>query len=211
MIVPANEILQYAVLHDQSNVGFVSKCLRNKINLQGQPAEILLTIVHQCNAKVQSNRVCGLEILDFHREHVVKLPVAFTRENLPVNRSQIPKPEVIRQWKHLSPSADQLMPYDPDIEISLLIGNNCTRVIRPSEVIAGGEDETYAQRSLFGWGVIGRVYKSVLKSDSCRGVFHKATATDTLLRHLAFCFINKSKRNLLTQRKLSKFWGLTLM
>ena len=70
------------------------------------------------------------------------------------------------------------MPYDPDIEISLLIGNNCTRVIRPREVIAGGEDERYAQISLLGWGVIGRVCKSVLKSDSCRGVCQKVTATE---------------------------------
>ena len=175
----SNEILQYAVLDDQSNVGFVSKSLCDKLNLQGQPTELLLTTVHERNAKVQSNRVCGLEILDFHQEHVVKLPVAFTHENIPANRSQIPKPEILQQWKHLSPIADQLMPYDLDIEISLLIGNNCTRVIRPREVIAGGEDEPYAQRSLLGWGVIGRVCKSVLKSDSCRGVCHKVTATET--------------------------------
>ena len=115
----------------------------------------------------------------------MKLPVAFTRENIPANRSQIPKPEVFQQWKHLYPIADQLMPYDRDIEISLLIGNNCTRVIRPREVIAAGEDEPYAQRSLLGWGVIGRVRKSVLKSDSCSGVCHKVTATETN-QHLVF-------------------------
>ena len=71
------------------------------------------------------------------------------------------------------------MPYDPDIEISLLIGNNCTRVIRPREVIAGGEDEPYVQRSLLGWRVTGRVCKSVLKSDSCRGVCHTVTALES--------------------------------
>ena len=186
----SNEILQYAVLDDQSNVGFVSESLSDKLNLQGQPTELLLTTVHEPNAKVQSNWVCGLEILDFHREHVVKLPVAFTCENIPANRSQIPKPEVLQQWKHLSPIADQLIPYDPDIEISLLIGNNCTRVIRPKEVIAGGEDEPYTQRSLLGWGVIGRVCKSVLKSDSCRGVCHKVTATET---YQHFVFSTKAK------------------
>ena len=77
------------------------------------------------------------------------------------------------------------MPYDPDIEISLLIGNNCTRVIRPREVIPGGEDEPYAQRSLLGWEVIGRGCKSISKSDSCRGVCHKVTATETY-QHFVF-------------------------
>ena len=67
----SNAILQYAVPDDQSNVGFVCKSLYDKlhVNLQGQPTELLLTTVHERNAKVQSNKVCGLEILDFHQEH----------------------------------------------------------------------------------------------------------------------------------------------
>ena len=88
----SNEILQYAVPDDHSNIGVVSKCLCDKLNLQGQLTELLLTTVHECNAKVKSSRICGLEILDFHRYHVVKLPAAFTCETIPANRSQIPKP-----------------------------------------------------------------------------------------------------------------------
>ena len=49
------------------------------------------------------------------------------------------------------------MSYDPDVEISLLIGNNCPSIVRPREVLVGGDDEPYEHRSSMGWGITGRV------------------------------------------------------
>lgn len=34
-------------------------------------------------------------------------------------------------WPHLTPIADQLMPYREDVEVGLLIGTNCTCAIKP--------------------------------------------------------------------------------
>ena len=39
----------------------------------------------------------------------------------------------------------------------ILIGNNVLRVMPLREIIAGGEDEPYAQKSNLGWGLIGMV------------------------------------------------------
>ena len=52
----------------------------------------------------------------------------------PASRSQIPKASVARKWEHLRPIADELMPYNPSVEITLLIGNNCPSIVRPREV-----------------------------------------------------------------------------
>ena len=82
------------------------------------------------------------------------------REVVSANLSKIPKPEVARQWEHLRCMAEKIVPYNPEAETSLLIGNNCPRIIRPREVVLGGEDEPYGQRTLLGWGVIGSVCKS---------------------------------------------------
>ena len=49
------------------------------------------------------------------------------------------------------------MSYDPDVEISLLIGNNCPSIVRPREVLVGGDDEPYGHGSSMGWGITGRV------------------------------------------------------
>ena len=187
---PEKEILQYAVLKDHSNVSFVSQTLCERFNLQGPSTELLLTTMQQHNARVKTRKISGLEILDYHRECVIKLPVAFTRDLVSANRSQIPKPEVAREWKHLKPFADKLTPYHPDAEISILIGNNCPRAIRPREIVAGEDDEPYTQRTVLGWGVIGRVCKSRNKEDGDKGVCNRVAASEI---HSRFAFSTKAK------------------
>ena len=120
----------------------------------------------------------------------MKMPVAFTRELVSANRSQIPKPEVAREWQHLKPIADKLTPYHPDAEISILIGNNCPRAIRPREIVAGEDDEPYAQRTILGWGVIGRVCKSSDVESRAKGVCNRVEASEIRRQ---FAFATKAK------------------
>lgn len=187
---PEREILQYALLDDHSNVSFVSQTLCERFNLQGPATELLLTTMQQQNARVKTRKISGLEVLDYHRECVVKMPVAFTRELVSANRSQIPKPEVAREWQHLKPIAEKLTPYHPDAEISILIGNNCPKAIRPREIVAGEDDEPYAQRTILGWGVIGRVCKSRDEEGGDRGVCNRVAASEI---HSRFAFSTKAK------------------
>lgn len=187
---PSKEVLQYAVLDDQSNVSFVSQSLCEKLDLQGPPTDLLLTTVQERNVHVPSNRICGVEVLDFRREHAVKLPMMFKRDIIPASRSQIPKASVARKWEHLCPIADELMPYNPSVEISLLIGNNCPSIVRPREVLVGGEDDPYGQRSLMGWGIIGKVCKSTGEANHKEGVCNKVMVKET---HEHFAFTTKVK------------------
>ena len=90
------------------------------------------------NARVKTSKISTLEVLDYRRECVVKMPVAFSQEVVSANWSQIPKPEVAREWERLKSVADRLTPYHPDAEISILIGNNHPKAIRPREIVAGG-------------------------------------------------------------------------
>ncbi|XP_041484991.1 uncharacterized protein LOC121431537 isoform X2 [Lytechinus variegatus] len=168
---PSEETLEYAILDDQSNVSFVSKRLCKKLDVKGEKTNLLLTTVHQ-TGKIESERIKGLEVLDFNKENVIQLPITFSRDSVPASRSQIPKPEVVKQWDHLNSIASKMMPYRKDVEVSLLIGNDCTRAVRPREIITGNEDDPYAQRSLLGWGVVGRVCKTPgeLKSATCNKI-----------------------------------------
>ena len=142
--------LQYAVLDDHSNVSLVSQTLCERFHLDGPSTELLLTTMQEQNARVKTSKISGLEVRDYRRECVVKMPVAFSREVVSANRSQIPKPEVAREWEHLKSVADRLTPYHPDAEISILIGNNCPKAIRPREIVAGNDDEPYALRTALG-------------------------------------------------------------
>ena len=82
---PEREILQYAVLDDHSNVSFVSETLCERFNLQGPATELSLTIMQQQNAHVETRKISGLEVLEYHRECVAKMPAALTRELVSAN------------------------------------------------------------------------------------------------------------------------------
>ena len=77
----------------------------------------------------------------------------------------------------------------PAIEVSLLIGNNCARAIRPREVLCGGEDDPYAVKSLLGWGVVGTVCQDVSVPETDR-ICNKIHSTEN---YQHFAFTNKAK------------------
>ena len=105
---------------------------------------------------------------DFHQNVPISLPKSFTRETIPCKRSQIPKPEVAKQWEHLVRIADSMMPYRADIEVGILIGTNCPHAVKPREIIPGGDEDPYGIRTDLGWGIVGRVCKSPLNdTDDC--------------------------------------------
>lgn len=194
---PSQEVLQYAVLDDQSNVSFVLQSLCEQLDLQGSPTDLLLTTVQERNVHTPSSRICGLEVLDFNREYAVKLPMLFTRDSIPASRSQIPKASVAQEWEHLHPIADKLMQYEPDVEISLLIGNNCPSIVRPRELVVGKDDDPYGQRSVMGWGIVGKVCKSTNESDKSEAVCNKIVISEA---HEHFAFSTKVKEIINPQR-----------
>ena len=58
------------------------------------------------------------------------------------------------------------MPYREDVEVGLLIGTNCVRAIKPTELIPGREDDSYAKKSAPGWGVISVVSHNKNEDDN---------------------------------------------
>ncbi|XP_030838113.1 uncharacterized protein LOC115922739 [Strongylocentrotus purpuratus] len=149
---------------DQRNVGFVSDELCEQLGVQGTDTTLKLTTMHT-TANVRSMKASGLQVLDFNRENEIDLPPCFSRESIPASRTQIPRSEGLKEWPHLEPVAHELMPYNRSVKVSLLIGNNCPRAIRPLEVIAGGEDDPYAIKTALGWGVVGNVCQTSVQED----------------------------------------------
>ena len=54
----------------------------------------------------------------------------------------------------------QIVPFHDSTDVAILIGNNLPSAIRPREVIAGNDDEPYAQKSILDWGIVGVVGSS---------------------------------------------------
>ena len=163
---PDKEILVYCILDDQSNTCFISNKLRSQLKLTGHDTTLSLSTMDRNQSYIACKKVVDLEIVSFDRKTCIPLSAAFTRGHIPASRSQIPKPEIARQWDHLKDVANEIYPYHAEADIAILIGNNVPKATRPRAVIAGNEEEPYAQRSILGWGIIGTVCHSVAQKQT---------------------------------------------
>lgn len=153
---PNDEKLIYALLDDQSDTTFVKENVLQDLGVKGEKTCLCLSTLHDENKMVDTNKVKGLVVQDLKRQVMIPLPKTFTRASIPAQRSQIPRPESAKLWPHTQHIAKQLMPYQNDIEVGLLIGLDCTRALIPREVITGDDNSPYALRTDLGWGMIGR-------------------------------------------------------
>ena len=175
----SREVLCYCILDGQSNSCFMSEDLKFQLGVTGHQTNLTLSTIYKSNAIITSNRIENLEVLSYDRKNRIVLPAVFTRNRIPATRSQIPTPEVAQAWKHLSSIQHNITPYQVKAKVSLLIGNNVPSAIRPREIVAGGEDEPYAQRSILGWGLVGMVCRDPPEVKN-RMVVHRIQAGSAL-------------------------------
>ena len=157
---PENKNLTYALLDDQSDTTFVTQKTLNSLNVSGPETTLSLSTMHADRQAIESTKIKGLVVCDYNYNMSIPLPVSFSCAVIPAKRTQIPCPEMVTQWPHLTLIATSLAPYRHDIEVGLLIGSNCSRAIMLREIVAGRDNEPYAQKTELGWGIIGNVSRS---------------------------------------------------
>ena len=120
------------------------------------------------------------------REVHIKFPKTYSRNGIPSERNEIPRPESAAKWPHLSHLASKIYPYQENLQVGLLIGSNCPNAIKPKQVIPGRSSDPYAIRTLLGWGIIGPVTGSTNKEDLdvlCHRVAVKEIGSEELPSH----------------------------
>lgn len=157
---PEETVLTYALIDSQSNATFITEQLRKSLTVAGVESHLQLSTMHKEDELIQCEKVQGLTVADLKKQVSIPLPKVYTRNTIPYKPSQIPKPEVALQWDHLSCIAQELMPYQGDLEVGLLIGTNCPKAIKPRQVIPGADNDPYGIKTDLGWGIVGRVCKS---------------------------------------------------
>ena len=153
---PGKEVLTYALLDAQSDTTFVADNTCDALGIEGCETQLTLSTISAKNQVIKRSRVDGLVVRGYNNASKVFLPVAFTRSTLPVNRYDIPNPEVAQQWLHLKHIANELMPVS-EYEVGLLIGYNCPKALVPREVIPPVHNSPYAQKTDLGWGIVGNL------------------------------------------------------
>ncbi|XP_028417148.1 uncharacterized protein LOC114543600 [Dendronephthya gigantea] len=154
---PENKVKVYALLDNGSGGTFIKTETMNRLGINGENTTLVLTTMHGTQ-EIETRVVNGLVAVNYQQEDVsVDLPRSYERQQILIDRDEIPKPEVAVKHQHLQKISKQLAPYMKNVEVGLLIGLNFPKALRPREVIHGQETEPYAVRSILGWYVNGPV------------------------------------------------------
>ncbi|XP_045070452.1 uncharacterized protein LOC123484318 [Coregonus clupeaformis] len=151
---PNHEVLVYALLDTQSDTTFILEETAKVLHTKNEPVQLKLSTMASRNTVVPSRRLTDLQIRGFYSDKIIYLPVTYSREFIPANRDHIPTPETAKAWSHLEHIADEIAPLQ-SCDIGLLIGYNCPQALVPRQVVAGEENEPFAQRTDLGWSVVG--------------------------------------------------------
>ena len=153
----ATTIDTYAFYDNGSNGCFLTDDLKQQLQAEGKHTTLQLRTMHG-KSTVNAVAVQGLIVTDTNGKNPIELPRSFTREYIPVNHTQIPKPEVLSQWPHLQEITKEMPPYMPGVSIGLLIGCNCPKAIQPLKVVPATGDGPFAVLYQHGWTINGPVH-----------------------------------------------------
>ncbi len=150
------EILAYALLDTQSSNTFISQDVCDKLQANTEPVKLKLSTMTDRASIENCHRAVRLRVRGYSMQEYIELPPAYTREYIPLERESIPTCKKARRWIHLLSVAKE-MPDLLDCPVGLLIGYDCPRALKPTQVISGKDHEPYAVKTDLGWSVVGSI------------------------------------------------------
>ncbi|XP_071944927.1 uncharacterized protein [Antedon mediterranea] len=139
-------IKTYAFFDPGSSISFISDELLHKTGAEGKRAK--LSIDTMGNKHTMTTQIIkGLMISRLDGQGKVELPVAYTKNRLPVSSRHIPTNGDIAKWPHLK----NITATNIDAGIGLLIGNAVAEAYCPLETITGPPNAPHATRTRLGW------------------------------------------------------------
>ena len=153
---PDDKRLVYALLDSQSDTSFILEKTCDSLGVSGTEVDLSLSTMYAENKIVKSKRITGLTVRGYKHSLEIPLPVLYTRQIMPANRSHIPTSEMAKKLPHLAGIASELLPLQ-NCEVGLLIGYNFSRALLPRDVIAPEKTGPFAQKTDLGWGIVGMI------------------------------------------------------
>lgn len=117
---PTTEKLVNALLDSQSDTTFIDQEVSDGLDADKLRVKLKLTTMSGKDTVITSESVSGLRVRGYSSAIQVNLPVTYTKDGIPINRSHIPTCETAKQWSHLAEMVDEIQPLR-DCEVGLLI------------------------------------------------------------------------------------------
>ena len=167
---PDLQIMVYdALLDDASDTSFVSAKVLEDLKTTGVNVKLDMSTMLGTE-EIPTQRVDGFILRRIDKKIDRSLTKAYSKEKISFRRNQIPTPETSERWSHLKRIINKIYPYQPDVDVGILIGCNCPGALKPREVILGKGDDPYAIRTLLGWGIIGPIQENTDDPARCNRI-----------------------------------------
>ena len=150
---PAKKIMTSAALSNQNDTCFVTNNICNELDIAGPDTVIAELGTMHAVENIETQKISGLVVPPADETVNISLPKAYSRDNIPARRDQIPRAEMAMNWNHSSTIASEIPEYHDDVSIGLLICNNCVQAIKPRDVIPGKPQDPYAMILMYSVGV----------------------------------------------------------
>ena len=111
-----------------------------------------------------------------------KLPLSYTKEEIPVNRSEIATPATLKQWQYLEKISSFLGEND-NISVDLFIGANFVEAFQLLEVIPSQQDGPYGYRTILGQCVVGPILDKKPDAVSCNRIAALQAENGSIAKH----------------------------
>ena len=85
------------------------------------------------------------------------LPTLIECNSLLQDKREIPTPEMARRFAHLQEIASEILPFDANADIHLLIGRDAPELLKVRESRNGPNGAPWAQRLTLGWTITGQM------------------------------------------------------
>lgn len=147
-------VITYAFFDNGSAGCFATESIRRQLGVEGVRTVLRLATMHG-ESQIESTVMDSLVVTSLNGDNPIELPRTYTRDEIPADHHQIPTPNLISHWAHLSEVARKIPEFEPHLEIGLLIGSNCPAALEPLEVVPCQGDGPFALRLRHGWTVNG--------------------------------------------------------
>ena len=123
---------------------------------------------------VKCRRYDRLQVRSFNSHSEIALPGLFSRQSIPINYDHIPCAEMLDDWPHWESLRHKLIPKN-NCEVGLLIGYDCSRALRPTDVISDlrNPDSPFGLKTDLGWSVMGIIHRSAVENLDPIGHSHR--------------------------------------
>ena len=151
-VAGTNNILSvYAALDTCSTACFIDEGILSQLGVCGEETSITVSTIEKCNSELTTKVVHNLELYDFDNRRRDVIPVVYSQRNWPFSSADVPR------CTDLSDKFSNIHVPVIDGKISLIIGMNKPKLLKPLAVAESADSSLYLTQHLLGWAINGIV------------------------------------------------------